>query len=39
MLLLRSDPAIADRANKMYNEGVERMRIELINKPDNIVAV
>ena len=38
MLLLRSDPAIADRTNKMYDEGVERMRTELINKPDNIVA-
>lgn len=38
MLLLRSDPAIADRANKMYTNGVSRMRTELINKPDAIVA-
>lgn len=38
MLLLRSDPAIADRANKDYEKGVARMRTELINKPDSIVA-
>jgi|TARA_Y100000310_G_scaffold41900_1_gene39234 hypothetical protein len=38
MLLLRSDPAIADRANKMYKEGVKLMRMELINRPDSIVA-
>lgn len=39
MLKLRSDAAIADRAQKEYDHGVDRMRTELINKPDEMVAV
>jgi hypothetical protein len=33
-LSLRSDPAFADRANKEFEEGVKRMRTELINTLD-----
>jgi hypothetical protein len=33
VLKLRSDPAFADRSNKEYKEGLERMRVELVNRP------
>ena len=33
-LSLRSDPVFADRANREFDKGVERMRTELINSKD-----
>lgn len=39
MLKLRSDVVVGDRAKKDYEDGVKKMRTELINRPDEMVAV